>query len=73
MNMKLKTVSVILVIFAAVFAVAGLVLLFFSIFKGADTLIPALSCVALGNVFNLIRLRVNKITAPQHTAGSGSD
>ena len=59
---KLKTLNLILVVATVVFAAAGLVLVLLSIFKGSDTLIPALACVALGNVFNLICMRTGRMT-----------
>ena len=60
--MKLKTLNLLLVIAAVVFGAAGLVLVLLSVFNGSDTLIPALACVALGNIFNLIRMRTSRMT-----------
>ena len=66
--MKLKTLNLLLIIAAVVFAAAGLVLVLLSVFKGSDTLVPALACVSLGNVFNLIRMRTGRLTGPRHNA-----
>ena len=65
---KLQTLNLLLVIFAVVFAAAGLILVLLSIFKGSDTLIPALACVALGNMFNLIRMRTGRMTGARRDA-----
>ncbi|MBR6705105.1 MAG: hypothetical protein IKI84_00290 [Clostridia bacterium] len=65
---KLQTLNLLLIIFAVVFAAAGLILVLLSIFKGSDTLIPALACVALGNMFNLIRMRTGRMTGARRDA-----
>ena len=65
---KLKTLNLILVVAAVIFAAAGLVLVLLSIFKGGDTLVPALACVALGNMFNLIRMRTGRMTGARRDA-----
>ena len=62
--MNKKTLNTLLMIGTAGLAVAGLVLVLISIFSDSHTLMPGMLCVVLGNLCNLIRIRVQKKGQP---------